>query len=181
MSDYMTTYTKKHFYVLDPNPEDIDINDIAHALSLLTRANGHFGQFYAVGQHCVGCALEAIEREYSTKVILGCLLHDASEAYMCDVIRPLKKELPAYLEAEEVLQSMIYEKFLKEPLTSQEIQQIKAVDDAMLFHEFKFFMNEELDLKDHALMTRPSFSTKKFSDIEEEYLLFFHRLSALLN
>ena len=94
MKDYITTYTKKHVTVMDPKPEDIDINDIGHALSMLTRAHGHFGQFYSVGQHCVGCATEAVEREYSNRVVLACLLHDGSEAYLCDIPRPLKKQMP---------------------------------------------------------------------------------------
>ena len=48
MQDYITTYTKKHFTIMEPKMADIDINDIAHALSLMTRANGHFSQFYSV-------------------------------------------------------------------------------------------------------------------------------------
>ena len=42
---YITTVTGKHFYPLNPNPKDIDIEDIAHALSLICRANGHFKHF----------------------------------------------------------------------------------------------------------------------------------------
>lgn len=180
MHDYMTTYTKKHFTVLEPKIEDIDIFDIAHALSMLTRANGHFSQFYSVAQHSVACALEAFEREYSVKVCLACLLHDASEAYMCDVIRPLKKELPVYLQAEAVLQSMIYKKYLGAKPDPKEAAQVRAVDDAMLFHEFKCFMGEELDIPDHALMTHPGFYSRPFSDAEEDFLLYFHKLQALL-
>ena len=45
---YITTVTSKHFYPLNPNPQDIDIEDIAHALSLICRANGHFKYFYSV-------------------------------------------------------------------------------------------------------------------------------------
>ena len=82
---YITTVSGIHFYPLNPNPDDIDISDIAHALSLICRANGHFKYFYSVAQHCIACAEEAIERGYSLEVTLGCLLHDASEAYLCDV------------------------------------------------------------------------------------------------
>ena len=49
--------------------------------------------------------------------------------------------------------------------------QIKSVDDAMLFHEFKCFMNEELDIPEHEILTRPAFSTKPFEDVEEDFLL----------
>ncbi len=180
MKDYITTYTKKHITVTEPREEDIDINDIAHALSMLTRANGHFGTFYSVGQHSVGCAYEAIEREYSKKVILACLLHDGSEAYMCDIPRPLKKSMPEYLEAEERMQNMIFEKFLGESLTKEEEQQVQSIDDAILYHEFKFFTNEKLDLPEHDLKTRPAFHTRPFADVEEEFLLMFHRINALM-
>ena len=180
MQDYITTYTKKHFTVMEPKMEDIDINDIAHALSRMTRANGHFSQFYSVGQHSGSCAYEAAEREYSSRVILACLLHDGSEAYMADVTRPLKKHMPEYRQVEDVLQNMIFEKFLGMLPTEEELAQVKAVDDALLFHEFKCFMNEELDLPEHELMTKPAFNTKPFSDVEEEFLLMFHRLMTSL-
>lgn len=91
---YITTVTGKHFYPLNPDPRDIDIEDIAHALSLICRANGHFCRFYSVAQHCIACAGEAAARGHSLEVILGCLLHDASEAYLCDVTRPVKKHIP---------------------------------------------------------------------------------------
>ena len=59
--------------------KDILIEDIAHALSLMCRANGHFKEFYSVGQHCIYCCEEAIKRGYSNTVALACLLHDASD------------------------------------------------------------------------------------------------------
>lgn len=180
MQDYITTYTKKHFTIMDPKKDDIDINDIAHALSLMTRANGHFSQFYSVAQHCVGCAFEALERDYSSRVVLGCLLHDGSEAYMADITRPLKQHMPEYLEIEGKLQDMIYEKYLGSVPTAEELEQIKSVDDAMLFHEFKCFMNEELELKDHTLKTRPVFNTRPFLDVEEDFLGMFHKIQAIM-
>ena len=110
---YILTYKKKEFYPLSPKAEDIDIEDIAHALSLLCRANGHFKHFYSVGLHSLNCAYEAIARGYSENVVLGCLLHDGSEAYLADITRPVKKHLSKYLEIENVLQGKIFKKWIK--------------------------------------------------------------------
>ena len=129
---YITTVTGKHFYPLNPNPQDIDIEDIAHALSLICRANGHFKHFYSVAQHSIACAEEAIERGCSVEVILGCLLHDASEAYLCDVTRPVKKHIPQYLRAEEKLQAVIWKRFIGRDLTDTEQNQIFEIDDHIL-------------------------------------------------
>ena len=99
MSEIMT-YTKKMFDPLHPNAELIDTEDIAHALSMLCRANGHFKSFYSVAQHSINCMKEAKARGYSERIQLACLLHDASEAYLSDVTRPVKAELPRYKEIE---------------------------------------------------------------------------------
>lgn len=64
MSEIMT-YTKKMFDPLHPNAELIDIEDIAHALSMLCRANGHFRSFYSVVQHSINCMKEAKTRGFS--------------------------------------------------------------------------------------------------------------------
>ena len=53
------------------------------------------------------------------------------------------------------------------------------VDDAMLFHEFRYYMNEELEVKDQTLLSKPVFVTKDFDDVEEEYLKWFYRLLKL--
>ena len=53
MSEYITTYTGKHFEPTNPNPELIRIEDIAHALSMICRGNGHIKTFWSVGQHCI--------------------------------------------------------------------------------------------------------------------------------
>ena len=95
MGDYITTYTGKHFEPMNPDPDVIDIGDIAHALSLICRGNGHVNTFWSVGEHCICCAREAKARGLSERMILACLLHDASECYMSDVPRPFKKSLPA--------------------------------------------------------------------------------------
>ena len=67
MSEIMTN-SHKMFDPLHPNVELIDISDIAHSLSMLCRANGHFKSFYSVGQHSINCAKEAKARGYSQLV-----------------------------------------------------------------------------------------------------------------
>lgn len=120
MSDYILTYTKTRIYPLRPNADDIKIEDIAHSLSLLTRANDHFKHFYSVAQHAINCYKEAKARGYSERVQLGCLLHDASESYISDLTRPVKGHLSEYLTIEERLQSLIYEKYGLSDLTQEE-------------------------------------------------------------
>lgn len=112
MSDHITTYSGVKFSPLNPKEEDIRIDDIAHALSLMTRANGHFPEFYSVAQHCIACCKEAIARGYSNRVALALLLHDASEAYLADITRHVKQYLEAYLQAEAKLQNTVYSMFL---------------------------------------------------------------------
>ena len=65
MPDYITTYTGVHFTPTEPKAEDIRIEDIAHALSMICRGNGHVKTFYSVGEHCINCAAEAEARGYS--------------------------------------------------------------------------------------------------------------------
>ena len=110
----------------------IRIQDIAHALSLICRGNGHVQTFWSVGEHCICCAKEAAARGFSERMILACLLHDASECYLSDVPAPFKKELPEYQERENRLLSMIYKKFLGSDLAEEEQIQLKEIDRAML-------------------------------------------------
>lgn len=95
MSDCITTYTGRHIDPVNPDPDMICIEDIAHALSLICRGNGHVQTFFSVGQHCINCAREALAKGCSDRMALACLLHDASECYLSDVPRPFKKTLQA--------------------------------------------------------------------------------------
>ena len=106
----ITTYTRKHFDPVHPDPGLLCVEDFAHALPMICRGNGHVTTFWSVGEHCICCAKEAAARGYSRRLVLACLLHDASECYMSDVPRPLKQEMPRYREIEDHLLSVIYEK-----------------------------------------------------------------------
>lgn len=105
--DWMQTFTGRKFYPLTPAPEDVDPVDIAHALSLLCRYGGHVDRFYSVAEHCVLMS-QWIEDtgapgdpQRARRLALWALLHDATEAYVVDVPRPLKRNLAGYKEIEE--------------------------------------------------------------------------------
>ncbi|MBR4658391.1 MAG: phosphohydrolase [Clostridia bacterium] len=166
----ITTVTGKHFDPTEPNDGLIDIFDIAHALSLICRANGHFSRFYSVAQHSLACAREAEAREYSDDLVLACLLHDASEAYLSDVTRPVKALLPRYLESEEKLQNMIWEHFIWRGLTPEEKEKVFEIDDAMLSMEFHTLMPEDIDGRYAELVSDVDFSEKAPADVRDEFI-----------
>lgn len=93
---WMLTYTGRQFWPTSPSVEDVDSTDIAHALSLQCRYNGHVSRFYSVAEHCV-LVSQAVPEEFA----LWGLLHDAAEAYVGDLIRPIKRDLPAYCAIED--------------------------------------------------------------------------------
>lgn len=169
---YILTYKKLEFYPLDPKIEDIDIEDIAHALSLLCRANGHFKHFYSVALHSINCAYEALKRGYSSRVALGCLLHDGSEAYLADITRPVKKLLQNYLEFEQVLQGKIFEKWIPN-LTDEELKLVFEIDDAILYYEFIELFGEKIFDYTPMLKSNPRFDLIDFSTVEKEFLELF--------
>lgn len=176
MSEILT-YTRKMFDPLHPDAQLIDITDIAHALSMLCRANGHFKSFYSVGQHSINCMKEARARGYSQRVQLACLLHDASEAYLADVTRPVKAELPRYKEIEAPLQEAIWNKWLGAPLDDQERRQVFKIDDEILAHEFLELMETPLSETVPVIMSRPEFSFTGFDRCQEEFISLFRQLT----
>ena len=93
----MGTFSGRRFDPLMMTPEDVVLEDIAHALSLLCRGGGQLKYFYSVGQHCINCMKEAKARGWSKRMQLACLIHDASEAYISDIIRPVKVHLSNYM------------------------------------------------------------------------------------
>ncbi len=176
MGDHITTYTGIHFMTTEPNKEDICIKDIAHALSLMCRGNGHLKSFFSVGQHSINCSKEAKARGYSKKVQLICLLHDASEAYMADVTRPLKKHLENYLELEKQLQDLIYEKYISDPLNEKELEQMKSIDDDMLYYELKELLNESILPLPPAMRSNICLKTIEHLEVEKEFLDIYNQL-----
>ncbi len=177
MSEILT-YSGVMIDPLHPDPALIRIRDIAHALSLLCRANGHFPTFYSVAQHSIACCREAAARGDSPKLQLACLLHDASEAYLSDVTRPVKAAMPLYLELEAPLQDTIWSKWLDSPLTEQEYKRVFEIDDALLYHEFLTHTGMALQDVPPKLASHPRFIFEEFGKVEQEFLHLFETLTA---
>jgi len=129
-SPWVETYTGKRFHLLDPQPDEIDIIDIAHALSQQCRYTGHTRRFYSVAEHSVHVSLLV-----SAPSRLVGLLHDASEAYVSDISRPVKMLTPVgppYYEVEERIMRAIAAKF-RFPWPPP--KEVKGADNIMLLTE----------------------------------------------
>lgn len=121
------TYTGRNLDLLDPDPKEIDIQDIAHHLAKLDRYNGAGHYSYSVGQHSLLVA-DALPKEYK----LQGLLHDATEAYLGDVVSPLKKLLPDYRKIEQNVMNAVCKRF---EITFPRPNIIKRADQAVMAAE----------------------------------------------
>ena len=139
---WIQTYTGKKFWPLSPRAEDIDDKDIAHALSLICRFNGHSSRFYSVAEHSIRVAHLVDSWGASPRVQLAALLHDASEAYIADVSRPLKRhpDMIPYRNAEALLQAVIEEAYGISDMTLGERVLIKKADSVLLVTEARYLM-----------------------------------------
>lgn len=173
---FITTIGGRSFDPLAPAAEDIDIGDIAHSLSLICRANGHFREFFSVARHCINCAKEAAACGYSARVQLLCLLHDATEAYIGDMTRPLKRQLPYYCECEALLHGRILERFGIPSEDPSESGAVRKIDDSMLYHEFLLFNGDRLSDLPPEIHVEIAHSEQEFHRTGEEYLALFEEL-----
>lgn len=105
MAGWIQTYTGRKFWPLDPRPEDVAIEDIAHALSMQCRFGGHCLRFYSNAEHSV-----IVSHHCGSDGLAG-LLHDGSEAYLLDMLAPIKGSMPDYKAAEKRCQAVVYQAF----------------------------------------------------------------------
>ncbi|MCW5830179.1 MAG: metal-dependent phosphohydrolase [Deltaproteobacteria bacterium] len=111
----------------DPDPDTIDIGDIAHGLSHLCRFAGHTREFYSVAEHSVYVA-----NLCPPELQLRGLLHDAAEAYVVDLPKPLKRIIPEYREIERKVMAAVCQRF---GLPEEEPATVKRADLIMLVTE----------------------------------------------
>jgi hypothetical protein len=163
-TDWIQTYTAKIFYPLEPDIELIDIRDIAHALSLICRFTGHCKHFYSVGQHSI-----LVSKFMPPKYRLEGLLHDAAEAYLNDMARPVKHLNSGYKSAESRLKKLIEHRFGLEDVRDI----VREVDDGLLYWEGYYLMP---DVSSWSVqrpifeLTEVSFGYLSPSEIEKEFL-----------
>lgn len=137
--DWMQTVSGIQFWPLDPRPDEVLIEDIAHALGMQCRYGGHSSIHYSVAQHSVLLSEWVLEQGYGAEVAFQALMHDATEAYCCDIPRPLKKHMAGYDEIEERLRLCICKKFGMSPNWHPIVHD---ADNRILFDERDQLMTE---------------------------------------
>lgn len=128
---FVRTYTGKNLDLLNPDPDQIDIIDIAHHLAKLDRYNGACPELYSVGQHSLH-AVEALPPDADKNLRLYTLLHDSSEIFCGDVVRPLKIELREYKVIEKRVMDAVCIKF---GLDCSDYTPVKDADKAVMAAE----------------------------------------------
>lgn len=159
---HLRTYMGKNLDVFNPDPSQIDIMDIAHALSNQCRWGGHTRMFYSVAQHSIAVA----NRLVPSLRVQG-LLHDAAEAYLVDLPRPIKKNISEYSQIEDNLMKVIAAKFEFDYPFHPEVL---TADDAELQREYEILMLREEGLFVGTYLDNPS---QAF--VESYFLLAFRK------
>lgn len=167
---WIETYSGKKFYVLRPWESQIDIRDIAHALSLVCRFAGHCSEFYSVAEHSV-----RVSGLVSKQTALAALLHDAAEAYIGDTPRPIKTEEEKLLE--DIIQKEILANF---DVIHFDEEEVKKADMILLATEARDLMDNIQDwyLPEPVLVKRIIPWSSRVA--EREFLQRFHKLGGLM-
>lgn len=124
-----------------------------------------------MAQHSLNCAKEAQSRGYSKYVVLSCLFHDASEAYMSDLITPIKKQMKEYQIIEDQLLETIFQAFHIQ-LKDEEKIIWKEMDHLLLETELKEMMPLEENRSTVTLMSEPDLKEHYYREIEEEFKVY---------
>lgn len=128
---WIETFSGAHVTPLNPKPDMIFMVDIVHALSNICRFTGHSKVFYSVAQHSI-----LVSRLVSKTFIKEALLHDAAEAYLCDIARPVKRQIPAYGSIENHLKQIIFHKFNVTPYEHRSSSpEVSEADNTALIYE----------------------------------------------
>lgn len=137
LSPCIGTLSGELISIKNPQVDRIHLEDIAAGLANTCRWGGQIAVRYSVAQHVIACALVSKELRQSAASQLELLHHDDSEAYLCDIPRPLKQSLPDYGEVEQLFNRAIAVRFgLWYPWRNETVHQI---DYAMLLAEAELF------------------------------------------
>ena len=137
--NWMLTASGKMFYPFDPDPEDIDITDIAGGLAKCCRWSGQCNGFFSVAQHSI-----IVSGTCSPPNALWGLMHDAPEAYVNDLVTPIKKDINVYNELEDIILTAIAKKFELTLPIPDEVHQVDALVTATESH---YLMRDTPEMK----------------------------------
>ena len=144
MNSVIIQYQNKVLDLYKLKPEDIQVKDIATALSKICRYAGRIPEFYSVAQHSV-----IVSKKVSPQLAFAALLHDAAEAYIGDVISPIKHDLPRFQQLEKRVFNVILERFnLVEDYWLHE-KHIKIIDKFVIQEEMAYFYGDAIDILGH--------------------------------
>lgn len=168
--EWMRTRTGGKFYPADPQPEEMDIRDIASGLARECRYGGQIEGWYDVAQHSV-----LVASVLPDELKLQGLLHDAPEAYIRDMTRPNKRILPDYKKLEDVVWWAISDRFGLPLLLDP---RVKRADDAVLMAERNYlFPDDKTVWTIRAEPARVVIEDIDFRESERRFLELFHQLT----
>ena len=163
-TDCIRTFTGRYINVFEPTLDMIDIEDIAHGLSHTCRWGGHVQKFYSVAEHSVHCCDLILDKNQ----VFEALMHDASEAYLLDIPKPIKNRLTEYKIIEDNLMKVISEKFgFNYPLS----QEVKDVDNLLLQMEWNTIIIGDIHHKELLSLASP--------DAKALFLNAFHQIKRI--
>jgi hypothetical protein len=126
------TFTGRQVDPFNLQPEDVNIVDIAHSLSQQNRYGGHTFKPYSVGAHCIIMENTFTDKFEQREMGLDALMHDASEAYITDIPRPIKERIPMIEEIEANILYVIYQKY-----GIKHFLEVQSYDHAMVYGEIE--------------------------------------------
>lgn len=160
----INTYSGKTFDLMNPKAEMIDIKDIAQGLAFKAHFGGQSKYYFSIAQHCLlVCDLMAGLKIHKSFMLLA-LLHDASEAYIGDMIKPLKIHLPVFCDVENNIMKAVCEKY---NLEIKRLKEIKPFDTQAQQMEYDNFYKGAKTIQEYL---SPEEAVKEFKLRFIEYL-----------
>lgn len=170
------TYSRLKMDVLNPDPSMITLNDIVRGLSYNSHFSGQTPEFFSIAEHCLITEM-LVEKEHPEDIELRLisLLHDASEAYIGDMIHPIKLLFPDFKELELKLQEAIMQKF---DLPFSRMPEVKIYDlaaqdhEAVVFYESKYTSQYERSIeyvRFHSPEASKALFERRIAQLLEEY------------
>lgn len=193
---WMTTVKGRKVWPLDPRPEDFDPETFAHALSNICRFGGHCRSFYSVAQHSVvvmNCVESSLDRSIplleQMRLCLVGLLHDAPEAILGDLVRPLKRALGMSSKAYEIAEgkwcrAIEAQAGLPDKILIDLPEIVKVADDRVLLAEQRDLRNCDASSfgidQSSGLASKNPWSEKIFpmspEQARERFLVYYYRM-----